>query len=96
MEWKSGECMKWCSSGVSEKSESVSGKCKVYGSAGNEVRIDSSGNAVGRQTPRLPCDILFGRPSETPSSPIEYDKLRHVEKRTCVCQEMELNWRRNE
>ncbi|GBM81971.1 hypothetical protein AVEN_76136-1 [Araneus ventricosus] len=23
---------------------------------------------------RLPCDILFGRPSETPSSPIEYVK----------------------
>ncbi|GBN96243.1 hypothetical protein AVEN_242119-1 [Araneus ventricosus] len=27
-----------------------------------------------RRTLRLPCYILFGRPSETPSSPIEYIK----------------------
>ncbi|GBN91525.1 hypothetical protein AVEN_116068-1 [Araneus ventricosus] len=31
------------------------------------------------QTLRLPCDVLFGRPSETPSSPNEY--LKNLEAR---------------
>ncbi|GBL59582.1 hypothetical protein AVEN_58995-1 [Araneus ventricosus] len=37
------------------------------------TRLTPAEMLFGR-TLRLPCDILFGRPSETPSSPNEYMK----------------------
>ncbi|GBM75960.1 Retrovirus-related Pol polyprotein from transposon 412 [Araneus ventricosus] len=46
----------------------------VYRSAEHEVTGLTPAEMLFGRTLRLPCDILFGRPSETPSSPNEYMK----------------------
>ncbi|GBM66858.1 Retrovirus-related Pol polyprotein from transposon 412 [Araneus ventricosus] len=46
----------------------------AYRSAEHEVTGLTPAEMLFGRTLRLPCDILFGRPSETPSSPIEYMK----------------------
>ncbi|GBM94250.1 Transposon Ty3-I Gag-Pol polyprotein, partial [Araneus ventricosus] len=46
----------------------------AYRSAEHEVTGLTPAEMLFGRTLRLPCDILFGRPSETPSSPNEYMK----------------------
>ncbi|GBN12768.1 Retrovirus-related Pol polyprotein from transposon 297, partial [Araneus ventricosus] len=46
----------------------------AYRSAEHEVSGLTPAEMLFGRTLRLPCDILFGRPSETPSSPNEYMK----------------------
>ncbi|GBN37863.1 Retrovirus-related Pol polyprotein from transposon 297 [Araneus ventricosus] len=47
---------------------------RLQESAGHEVTGLTPVEMLFGRTLRLPCDILFGRPSETPSSPNEYMK----------------------
>ncbi|GBN14381.1 Transposon Ty3-I Gag-Pol polyprotein [Araneus ventricosus] len=69
----------------------------AYRSAEHEVAGLTPAEMLFGRTLRLPCDILFGRPSETPSSPIEYMKFwRHVWKAYMRLPESELNWPVNE
>ncbi|GBM97044.1 hypothetical protein AVEN_233692-1 [Araneus ventricosus] len=51
----------------------------AYRSADHEATGFTPADMLFRRTLLLPCDILFGRPSDTPSSPNEY--LNNLETR---------------
>ncbi|GBN71177.1 hypothetical protein AVEN_133434-1 [Araneus ventricosus] len=51
----------------------------AYRSADHEATGFPPSQMICGRTLRLPCDVLFGRPSDTPSSPNEY--LNNLEAR---------------